>query len=326
MIEIIKDILWVILSVLLIGKGSDWFTDALIPIARKLGTSTVSIGLILVSVAVSLPEVLTAVSGVLKGYPTISFGVTVGSIACNIGLMIGFSALVRPLKVTNVILLRDGIFSIIVPVLIFAVAAGGQITKIEGFAFFLLFIPYVINVFLQERSDPAKKEKVLKNIEIELDLLGFSFAKIQSPWAAFVLGLFLLLAGANIFTNQLINFSRQFNVDERLIGMTLGAIGPTIPNIVAAYQATKKGMTDVAVSETLGANVFTLLVTLGILAFLSPIEISQKSLIFDIPAIIVMSFMLFIFMFTDRVISRAEGLILFFTYVLFLAIQIIFNI
>src|SRR3989338_784024 len=243
MAEITKELFGFVLSVLLIGKGSDWFTDALIPIARKLGTSAVSVGLILVSVAVSLPEVLTAISGVLKGHPTLSFGVTVGSVACNIGLMIGISALVRPLRVTNVILLRDGIFSIIVPVLIFAVAAGGQITKIEGFAFFLLFIPYVINVFLQERSDPAKKDKVLKDIEIELDLLGFSFAKIRSPWIAFVLGLLLLLAGANIFTNQLIDVSRQFHVSERLIGMTIGAIGPTVPNIVAAYQATRKGMT-----------------------------------------------------------------------------------
>ena len=158
------NIIWIILSVVLIGKGSDWFTDALIPMAKKLGTTTVSVGLILVSVAVSLPEVLVAVDGVLKGHAPFSFGVTLGSIICNIGLMIGICALIRPLKVTNVILLRDGIFSIIVPILIFAVAAGGQITRIEGVAFLLLFIPYVINVFLQERESPAEKEELLKEI------------------------------------------------------------------------------------------------------------------------------------------------------------------
>lgn len=323
MLEIIQNTSWIILSVIIIGKGSDWFTDALIPIARKLGTTTVSVGLILVSVAVSLPEVLVAVTGVFQGHAQLSFGVALGSIACNIGLMIGLSALVKPLKVTNVILLRDGIFSIIVPILVFAVAAGGQLTRIEGFAFFLLFIPYVINVFLQERKDSKGRKELLKEIESELDLLGFSFGKIRSPWLAFVFGLILLLIGANIFTHQLIDLARQFSLDDRLIGMTIGAIGPSIPNITAAYQATKKGMTDVAVSETLGSNVFTLLVTLGILAFLSPIAISQKSLLFDIPAVIAMSFLLFVFMFSGRVISKKEGIMLIAGYVLFLIMQFV---
>src|SRR5215210_1047350 len=148
MLEIVQSIFYIGLSVVAIGKGSDWFTDALIPLARKLGTSTVTVGLVLVSVAVSLPEVLIAVEGVIKHHSSFSFGVTIGSIACNIALMTGFCALVKPLKVTKVIILRDGIFSITVPILVFAVAAGGQITKIEGFAFFLLFIPYVINVVM----------------------------------------------------------------------------------------------------------------------------------------------------------------------------------
>lgn len=323
MLELIQNTLWLILSVLTIGKGSDWFTDALIPIARKLGTTTVSVGLILVSVAVSLPEVLVAVAGVALGHASFSFGVALGSIACNIGLMIGLSALVRPLKVTNVILLRDGIFSIIVPILVFAVAAGGQLTRIEGLAFLLLFIPYVINVFLQEREDYAGKKELLKEIELELDLLGFSFGKIRSPWAAFVLGLTLLLIGTNIFTHQLINLARQLSVDDRFIGMTVGAIGPSIPNITAAYQATRKGMTDVAVSETLGSNVFTLLVTLGILAVLSPMTIPQKSLVFDIPAIIAMSFLLFIFMFSGRTVTKKEGTVLLAGYIVFVIMQFV---
>ncbi len=313
------------LGILFIGKGSDWFTDALIPMARKLGTTTVSVGLILVSVAVSLPEVLVAIDGVLKGHAPFSYGVTLGSIICNIGLMIGFCALIRPLKVTDVMLLRDGIFSIIVPILIFAVAADGSISRIEGVAVLLLFIPYVINVFLQERVSPAEKEELLKEIEIELDLLGFSFAKLRSAWVAFVFGLVLLLIGANIFTNHVIDLARQLHIPDRLIGMTIGALGPSIPNIVAAYQATRKGMTDVAISETLGSNVFTLLVTLGILAFLSPIVILPQSLYFDIPAVILMSSALFIFMVSGKKVTRIEGMLLIAGYALFLAMQIMLN-
>ncbi|MEW6089123.1 MAG: hypothetical protein AB1498_12560 [bacterium] len=314
-----------IVSIVAIGKGSDWFTDSLIPIARKLGTSRISVGLILVSVSVSLPEVLIVIYGVLEGHASLSFGVTLGSIICNIALMTGLSALVRPLQVSTVIILRDGIFSITVPVLIFAVGSTGMITRIEGFAFFLLFIPYLINVFLQERERPEPKEERLKEIELELDLLGFSFGKIRSAWIAFTLGLALLLAGAHLFTSQLIYLSKLFCIDERFIGMTIGAIGPSIPNIIAAYQAVKKGLTDVVVSETLGSNVFTLLVTLGILAVLSPVIISQKNLMFDIPAVIVMSSALFIFMLSGKSVSKLEGAILIGGYVLFIIVQVFFE-
>ncbi|OGK40849.1 hypothetical protein A3A74_05895 [Candidatus Roizmanbacteria bacterium RIFCSPLOWO2_01_FULL_35_13] len=92
--DLVTVTIFLLISTIAIGKGSDWFTDSLIPIARKLGVSGVSVGLILVSVAVSLPEVLVAGYGALKGHPNLSLGVALGSIICNIGLMTGISALI----------------------------------------------------------------------------------------------------------------------------------------------------------------------------------------------------------------------------------------
>lgn len=320
--EVFSSVFYILISVILIGKGSDWFTDALIPIARRMGTSAASVGLIFVSAAVSLPEVLIAVDGVVRGHEPFSFGVTVGSIACNIALMTGLCAFIKPLKVSNRMILRDGIFSITVPILVFAVAAGGQITRLEGFAFLLLFVPYVINVFIQEQQDKDKTE-LLRDIEIELDLLGFSFIKIRSPWIAFVLGMVLLLLGTHIFTHQTINLARMLKISELFIGITIGAIGPSIPNIMAAYQATRKGMYEVAVSGTLGSNIFTLLVTLGIIALIKPLVISRQMLTIDLPAILIMSLFLFIFMITKRMISKTEGGILIGCYVVFLLVKVI---
>ena len=102
--------LTIFLTIIAIGKGSDWLTDSLIPIARKLGVTGSFVGLIIVSIAVSLPEVLVALYAAFKGYTAISLGVVLGSIVCNIGLMTGLSALVRPLKVSSHVILRDGIF------------------------------------------------------------------------------------------------------------------------------------------------------------------------------------------------------------------------
>lgn len=320
--SLIVIILSLLVGILAIGKGSDWFTDSLIPVARKLGVSGVSVGLILVSVAVSLPEILVAVSAVIAGYPNLSLGVALGSIICNIGLMTGLSAMFKPLKVHKYIIFRDGVFSIIIPILILAVGSSGTLTRIEGFAFMLLFIPYVINVFMQEKlANRVQKEREFKEIEIELDLLGFDFGKLKPGWFTFLLGIVVLLLGAQLFSNTLINIVKMFPINEVLIGLTIGAIGPSIPNIMAAYKATQRGMGAVAVSETLGSNIFTLLVTIGFLAFLSPVAISSRWIYFDIPAMILMSLMLLLFMITRKTISKFEGAILMGAYFLILIMQ-----
>lgn len=324
--SILYNIVLIAAGIFIIGKGSDWLTDSLVPLAKKLGVSGVAVGLILVSAAVSLPEILVAVYATIKGLPAMSLGVILGSIICNIGLMTGLSAMKRPLKVSTNVLLRDGIFSIVVPVLIFAVSNGGQITRFEGFAFFLLFIPYVINVFMLEKEQ-SHEQKIhdVEKVELELKSMGFNNGKLNSPWLSFGFGVAILLFGTYIFGNQLISIAQDLGFDELMVGLTVGAIGPSIPNIAAAYKATKKGLTEVAVSETLGSNIFTLLVTLGILAFISPIAISDQWRVFDLPAIIFMSVLLFFFCATKKSVSRLEGGILFACYIVLLLAQIIIN-
>jgi cation:H+ antiporter len=322
-VSLVLPLLLTALGVLLMGKGSDWLTDSLIPIARRLGVSGIAVGLILVSTAVSLPEILVAVATSIQGYPAISLGVVLGSIICNIGLMTGLCAVIRPLKVKKTLILRDGIFSIIIPLLIFAIGAGGEITRLEGGALFLLFIPYIINIVLQEQQQtPEARSEEVREIEVELDLLGFTLGKLKPSWLSFSLGTALLLLGTHLFSTQLVWFASHLGIDELIIGLTLGALGPSLPNIVAAYQATKRGMGDIAVSETLGSNVFTLLVTLGIAAMLSPVTISHRWLSFDLPALIVMSFLLFFFLLTRNTISRLEGSLLLGGYLLLVGIQL----
>ncbi len=311
------------LSVILIGKGSDWLTDSLIPLARRLGISGVAMGLILVSISVSLPEILVAVLTSVQGFPAISLGVVLGSIICNIGLMTGLCAIIRPLRVRKTLILRDGIFSLVIPILVFAIGAGGEITRFEGGALLLLFIPYITNIMLQEqRKTREERTQNVKEIEMELDIIGFTFGKLKPGWLSFFLGTGLLLAGAHLFSLQLVWFASHMGVDELLIGLTLGALGPSLPNVFAAYKATKRGMGDVAVSETLGSNVFTLLVTLGISAMLSPVAISNRWLSFELPAMIVMSMMLFLFLMTRQTISRFEGSLLLGGYITIVLIQL----
>lgn len=316
----------IILSIFLISKGSDWLTDSLVPIAKKLKTSSVSVALILVSAVVSLPEILVALDSSLRGYQEISLGVVFGSIICNIGLMTGLSAFIKPLTVTKSMILRDGIFSIIIPILIFAIGSSGQITRIEGFAIFLLFIPYLINVFMQEkRAGVLDEKRVKRDIVIELELIGLDFGHIQAGWLSFSLGLILLLGGTYLFSDQLVSLVEIFNLHPFLVGITIGALVPSIPNIAASYKATQIGLTEVAVSETLGANIFTLLVTIGIISMIAPISIEKQLLTFDLPVMIIMSFMLFVFMSSGSKISRYEGIVLFSGYLITIFFQFVLS-
>jgi cation:H+ antiporter len=311
-------------SILLIGKGSDWLTDSLIPVARRLGVSGSFVGLILVSIAVSLPEVLVAIYATAKGHPAISLGIILGSIVCNIGLMTGLSALVAPLKVSRTVILRDGVFSLVVPLLIFAVSTSGTITRLEGLAFLLLFIPYVINVYLYEKLSTVKEKQThIREVEIELDLAGFNFGKLKPGWFSFVLGLAVLLFGSQLFGDQLIAITGSLGISEVLIGLTIGALIPSIPNIVASYKAARRGMGEIAVAETFGSNIFTLLVTLGISAMLFPLTISSEMLHFNLPAMIVMSFLLLLFTVTKRTITRNEGIALIAGYVCIIIVQVL---
>lgn len=316
--------LLLIFSILLIAKGSDFLTDSLVPLAKRLQTTSISLGLILVSMAVSLPEIFVSIMSVFKGFPDLGLGVVLGSVVVNIGLMTGLSAVLKPLRVTLHMILRDGIFSIVVPILVLSMSSDGIITRFEGLSLFLLFIPYLANVFLQERKISLEEKEVLKShSERKLSLIGFQSFKLSPGATTFTFGLILLLTGTQIFSDQLINIARMSQMGYIFTGLVIGAIGTSIPNIASSISATKKGLTEVAVSETLGSNIFTLLVTLGTLALVRPVVVSPLWTMIDIPLIILMSLLFFLFMLSGRTISKREGYILLFSYLLIVVLQIV---
>lgn len=312
------------IGLLMLSKGSDWLTDSISPLARKIGTTHSAVSLILVSVLVSLPEILVAVLATILDHPVIGIGVVFGSIICNIGLMTGLNAFVKPIHVERQLIIRDGVFSVVFAVVVMAISYDGAISRFEGVALFLLFIPYIITVWEEEKlKTPESRQKELETTMIEMDMIGMQFGKMQAGILTFVLGTALLLAGSHFFTNSMIDVAHISGISDLIIGLTLGAIGPSIPNIVAAYKAAQKGMDSVVVSETLGSNIFTLLVTLGILSFLAPITLDQSWISFDIPLMVVMSFALLMFMVTKRRINKLEGGVLFFGYLGILILQIL---
>ena len=323
MIELIIVLLISLVSIFLITKGADWTTDSIEPVAKKLGTTHIAVGLILVSFIVSLPEIIVAIYTAALGHLSISMGVIVGSIMCNIGLMTGLCAMIKPLKVERATIMRDGVFAVSIAIIVLILSADRQITRAEGFAFILMFIPYFINVWEQEKTKKlGEKKKELEEIEIELKLFGLPLSKRKAGPQTFIMGMALLLGSSFVFSWSLIKTAELAGLSDLLIGITLGAIGPSLPNIAAAIDATVKNLDGVVVAETLGSDIFTLLVTLGVLSMLKPISISSSMLSFDIPVMVIMSSALLIFMIVKQRISRPQGALLLFAYLTVLFINI----
>lgn len=330
MIDILLIIIALVLGTFLVTKGSDWMTDSLIPVAEKLGTSYVAVASILVSIMLSIPEIFVAVYAFLMGHAGISLGVIIGSIVCNIGLMTGLSAMIKPLSVDKRVVIRDGIFAFIISVVVFLFGYDLLFNRIEGLTLLLLFIPYAINVWFFERWKTKKhKKEELKEIKDELNVIGLGAFKLKPTPSLFILGSIFLLFGSYIFSYSLVQTAKSTGLSDILIGLTLGAIGPSIPNIASAIDGTVKNYTKIAITETFGSDIFTLLVTLGLLATLTPFSINAKWLYFDIPIMIFMTAVMMFFIFKGRIrneeaIQRHEGAILVLFYVLFLIINVFY--
>jgi len=322
--EYLVVLFFALLGLLALSKGSDWLTDSIIPLARRWGTTHTAIGLILVSALVSLPEILVALIAAYLGHPLISIGVVVGSIICNIGLMAGVAAVKRPLSVDRSSIVRDGVFSVVFAVVVMALAYDGMITRFEGLALFLLFLPYIITVWEDEKlKAPESREKDFATAMVELNMIGMQFGKLRAGIATFVLGSGLLILGSHLFSTSLVDIARLSGLSDLIIGLTLGAIGPSIPNIAAAWSANQRKMDGVVIGETLGSNIFTLLVTLGILSLSAPLVIARSWIEFDIPAMVLMSFVFLFFMIRRRQVTRVEGALLLALYAFIVGIQIV---
>jgi len=281
-------ILLIALSIVIIWKSSDWLTDSLVPVANRLGTSYIAITTLIVSFILSLPEIFSSVYSYLLGHLDIGLGVVIGSVMANIGLIVGTSAIIKPLTVEKSVVIRDGIFMVVAAGIVLLFGSDLQYSRSEGLVLFLLFIPYAINVWAFEKWRPKKSQKQkVKQVKRSLSLIGSSKFKLKPSLLTFIISALVLIAGSYLFSFSLIKLDEALQLPGILIGLIFGAIGTGIPNIAAAWQGTLKGYKDAAITETFGSNIFTLLITLGIIITLSPFTIQGSVFYFVIRTFIV---------------------------------------
>ncbi|MEM3374671.1 MAG: sodium:calcium antiporter [Candidatus Woesearchaeota archaeon] len=321
-----------ILSIFIILKGSDWLTDSLIPVANQLGTSYIAVTTILASFMMSTPEIVSSLYSYFLGHSNLGIGVLIGSAMINVGLTLGLSALIKPLKIEKDILIRDGIFLVVVCFIVMVFGSDLMFERREGIVLMLMFIPYMLNVWWFEKSRNIKtREKKVESLKTNLDLFGAQdpIFKIKPGLKTFILGALFLFTGSYFFSWALIETAKLVKVPEIIIGVILGAIGTGTPNIAAGIQGTLKGYDDAALTETFGSNIFTLLFTLGLFITISPTKIPLNVFYYDLNWMVLLHVLLVAFIFKgfkyrEESLTRYEGAILVVFYLTLLIANVLF--
>jgi len=307
------------LGLIFLDEGSNLISDNATVVARRAGSSRFAIGILVVSTLASMPETLVSLLAMHAGSNDIAMANALVSIIVNISFIIGLSAIIMPLRTTREMITRDAVFLLTMTIVVSALLLDGNLSRLDGIVLLLLYIPYAINLWIAEKR--MGKEEIhasLKDVFAELMLFGRIFNrgfKVRAGPIWLVVGIFMAVLGAEFLTRGSIEVSKSMGISEWLIGATIVAVGTSIPDIAAAYHATRKGMTDLALASGIGANITSILLTLGLMGLVYPLAFDVSHVLPTIIAMNVLTFTLFIFMALGRTLTRRQGAVLFSFYI-----------
>jgi cation:H+ antiporter len=299
----IEIILYLVGGLIMLFIGAEGLIRGSSNLAIKIGITPLVVGLTVVAFGTSTPELVVSLKAALLGNSSISLGNVVGSNIANIALILGVAALIRPLDVHAKVIMREIPIMIGISLLLLLLLIDGELGFIDGLIFVIGLIVYlVVNVLI------ARKEK---NPEIDSEFSEGLKSKLGIPVSIVLMiaGLGLLILGANLFVQSAVAIAKIFNVSDAIIGLTIVAIGTSLPELITSIVASYKKEADIAIGNVVGSNVFNILGILGITALIIPISSVGISYV-DLGVMLFTAITLFPLSRTRFSISRFEGALL----------------
>jgi len=297
-----------ILGLIILLAGGKVLVDGATGIAFKLGMSTGLIGLTVVAFGTSAPELLVSVNAALKGNSDISIGNVIGSNIANIALVLGISGLFYPILIRKAHLKFEYLITIAATLLFYILSFNGLISLVEGLILVTLFVGFNFYLF----RFPVDNSEVVQEIE---QVKKYSFL---TSIALFIVGVGGLYFGSELLVENAVNISRKYGVSERVIGVTIIAIGTSLPELITSIMSALSKQTDLALGNILGSNIMNILSIIGITALVKPIGVSEDFINSDFLWMIGITLILFPLMRTKMQISKVEGSILLLSYGVYL--------
>lgn len=297
----------IVAGLALLAIGGEGVVRGAVGVARRLGLSELLIGLTLVGFGTSTPELMTSIDAALAGSPGIALGNVVGSNIGNILLILATVVLIRPISVNPAAVGRDGLFVIVVSMALAALAfLFGELNRWVGAAFVTTLALYIVATWLLERRGGPAAEMHQEESHTHDPAPSALWLSLLFAFA----GLGLLVWGADLLVEGAISTARVAGISESVIGLTIVAIGTSLPELVATLAAALKGRSDVAFGNIVGSNLYNVLGILGVTALIQPLAIPADIGVVDWAVLIGSACLLLVFAASGRRLTRLEGAIL----------------
>lgn len=272
--DILWNLLMLVLGFVLLVKGADWFVDGAAGIANKFKIPQLIIGLTIVAMGTSAPEAAVSISAALKGSAEITIGNIVGSNILNILIILGLTAVITPVAVAKSTIRVDIPFMLGISVLLLIQGLDGSVTLLDGIVLLVVFAGYLTYLVINARKNPEQlEEEQIKNQSIWMCLL----------WTA--IGLVAIILGSNFSVDAASNIARILGLSERFIGLTIVALGTSLPELVTSVMAARKGNADIAIGNIVGSNIFNILFVVGLSSVLISVPFASAFIVDMIVAI-----------------------------------------
>lgn len=308
---------WLFIGLVLLTVGGEALVRGALAAARRLGVSPLLAGLVIVGFGTSAPELVVSLQAALSGSPAIAMGNVVGSNIANILLILGVSALIMPLVTHIKSLRRDGLTMLFATLLFMGLASFGGLGRIEGVLMLVVLASYLVWAYRTEREDVASPEAKLHQAESdEIETVPMT---VPMTLLATIGGLAMLIVGANRFLLGAVGLGQELGVPEAIIGLTVVAVGTSLPELAVSIIAAIRKHADVAVGNIIGSNIFNILCILGVSSIITPLPLEGRLLNIDQFVMLAAAVILLLFLFFGLRLSRFKGAILLAGYVTYIA-------
>ena len=299
--------------------GAEWLVRGAARMAREFGVRPIVVGLTVVSLGTSAPELVVSIVASLRGSTDIAVGNVLGSNLANIGLILGLTAIARPMLVATRVIRREVPAMLLVTALLFPLAWDFSLDRWDGGLLLMVLVGYLIFVFRAaecgEPEPPLRYREVIE--EPPMPMRG----TIMLDTGLIVAGGLGLFLGGRVIVDSGTFLAAHFGMSELVIGLTVVAVGTSLPELATSLVAAIRKEADIAVGNIIGSNVFNIAAVLGVASLIKPMPFGRHVLQAELPAVMGISVLLFILMFMpwkkENRISRSEGVVLLLTYLFF---------
>jgi len=306
-------IFYFILGFVFIIQGADWFVKAAVSISEKFGIPKIIIGSTIVSFATTAPELSVSATATYVGHTGIAVGNVLGSVICNIGLIFGAIIIIKSVPINIESFLNRALFMLVSGATVVVLSIDGKLTWHEGILLILIFIGFLYYNYRLQASIFKKSKKLNSNTKERQDifkLIKTRFHEISKDILLFIVGAGGVIIGSRLLVDSGVKIAQWLGIPELIIGLTLFALGTSLPELITAITATMKGHQEISLGNILGANTMNLTFVLGFCSFINPLEINAQLFEYDFIVMIGLMILLLIFGTTRNLFSKKEGLAL----------------